>query len=204
MLVEWVAALPRWLVIGVGLGGLAAVVVAAVFALGQRFVPDTESAADQRWDGSVRRRAEIRRYLNRIDERYVERHELDGHPVAFYLPDREVAITFDPQSYFHLTDRTRADDRFVILAEHEMPGHHLGERLPFETPDVAPDPREAGDPIRAAFETLGVAPGADADRVEAAYRDRVKEVHPDQGGSREAFSELQEAYATALNHADEE
>lgn len=210
MLVEWVAALPRWLVVGVGLGGVAAVVVAAVFLLGQRFVPDTEPTAGDRVDGSTRRRAEIRRYLRRIDERYVESHETDGHRVAFYLPERDVAITFDPQSYFRLTNLdpnatdgvARDDGLFVVLAEHEMPGHHLGRRLPFDTPDVVREP--TADPVRAAFETLGVSPDADAASVEAAYRDRVKEVHPDQGGSREAFTEVREAYATALNHADEE
>ncbi len=42
---------------------------------------------------------------------------------------------------------------------------------------------------------LGVDPDADEATVARAYRDRVKETHPDQGGSREAFMRLQKAYA---------
>lgn len=44
------------------------------------------------------------------------------------------------------------------------------------------------------FEVLGLAPDADEDAVERAYRRRVKEVHPDQGGSMEAFLLVRSAY----------
>ena len=222
MLVEWLAALPRWLTVGVGLGVAAAIVVAAVFALGQRFATDGPGAANAATGGTHtadggsesigqrRRRGEIRRYLDRIGERYVEDARIGECPVAFHLPERDVAITFDPKAYVELTDAAaagvspdRAEELFVILAEHEMPGHHLAHRLPFETPDMAPDPRTASAPVRAAYETLGVSPDADTERVRDAYRDRVKSVHPDQGGSREAFAELQDAYATAMDHSEE-
>ncbi len=204
MLVEWVAALPRWLVVGVAAGAGAAVVVGVVFVLGQRFVPATESRTGS-IGASTRRRREIRQYLGRIGERYRERATVAGQEVAFYLPDREVAITFDPQAYHRLTNAgasaagVAGDELFVVLAEHELPGHQLGKRLPFDTPEPAPTTDRS---VQAAFETLGVPVDAEPDRVEAAYRDRVKEVHPDQGGSREAFTELQTAYATALDHAE--
>lgn len=42
---------------------------------------------------------------------------------------------------------------------------------------------------------LGVDPDADDAEISRAYRRRVKETHPDQGGSREAFMRLQQAYA---------
>ena len=84
-----------------------------------------------------------------------------------------------------------------------MPGHHLGRRLPFEVAEVHLGPESTPDPVAEAFDTLGLSKRADADDVEDAYRERVKEVHPDQGGSREAFSEVREAYTTALNHVDD-
>jgi len=41
---------------------------------------------------------------------------------------------------------------------------------------------------------LGLARGADAAAVRAAYRRKVKEAHPDRGGSEEAFKRVTEAY----------
>jgi hypothetical protein len=41
---------------------------------------------------------------------------------------------------------------------------------------------------------LGVEPDADAGTVRSAYRERVKEVHPDAGGSRETFKRVRWAY----------
>lgn len=45
-----------------------------------------------------------------------------------------------------------------------------------------------------AHDVLGVAPDASSSEIRRAYRERLKECHPDQGGSHEAFQELQEAY----------
>jgi len=42
-------------------------------------------------------------------------------------------------------------------------------------------------------EILDVSPDADGDVVEAAYRAKVKEAHPDQGGSAEALQRLETA-----------
>jgi DnaJ-domain-containing protein 1 len=48
---------------------------------------------------------------------------------------------------------------------------------------------------REAYRTLGLAPGADADAVRGAYRERVKEVHPDaETGDEEAFKRVNRAY----------
>ena len=45
------------------------------------------------------------------------------------------------------------------------------------------------------FDVLGVDPDADEATVVRAYRRRVKETHPDQGGSTAEFKRVQEAYA---------
>ena len=44
------------------------------------------------------------------------------------------------------------------------------------------------------FEVLGVEPGADEEAIERAYRERVKESHPDHGGTPEEFQRVREAY----------
>lgn len=45
------------------------------------------------------------------------------------------------------------------------------------------------------FAVLGLDPGADEEAIEQAYRRRVKEAHPDHGGSVAEFVEVREAYA---------
>lgn len=44
------------------------------------------------------------------------------------------------------------------------------------------------------YEILGVERGANENEIEEAYKDRVKEAHPDLGGSSEDFIEVKEAY----------
>jgi DnaJ-domain-containing protein 1 len=84
-----------------------------------------------------------------------------------------------------------------------MPGSALGSRLPFEVPEVAfSEGSDDRDPIRAAFAELGVPVTASIEEVTRAYRQRVKEVHPDQGGDEAEFKRVREAYTTAKEHAD--
>ncbi len=55
----------------------------------------------------------------------------------------------------------------------------------------APDDRSRQE----AYATLGLDPGADQTAIRDAYRDRIKEVHPDaEGGDEVAFREVREAY----------
>jgi curved DNA-binding protein CbpA len=59
--------------------------------------------------------------------------------------------------------------------------------------------------VESPYEVLGVSPDADEETLNQAYRERVKEVHPDQGGSVEAFMRVQAAYEAALEgYAPEE
>jgi hypothetical protein len=228
---ELTTLVPRWVLWGVGLGIAATGVVALAFYLGDRFVPAPAASAGRRGAaGDERRRREIRTYLNATGERFDEDHAFDGVSVPFYLPEREVAITFDAHDYFRL----EGEGVYTVLCEHEMPGRGLGRRLPFDVdePDwatgesagssggrsgrfggdrfgsdrsVGPSrPGAAGraDPVGDAFDELGVSRDADLDAVKGAYRERVKETHPDQGGDEESFRRVREAYATARNHAD--
>jgi curved DNA-binding protein CbpA len=52
-----------------------------------------------------------------------------------------------------------------------------------------PAPRQ-----KSPWEVLGLPSNSDLDVIEAVYRTKAKRLHPDTGGSTEAFKELQEAY----------
>ena len=199
MLPEWISSLPPWLVLGLLGGGLASVVVAGVFLVGGRLFPDEPTPTGHRIDGSARRRTEIRTYLRAISEPFAEDYAVHGETVEFYLPERNVALTFDAQAYFRLE---RAGT-YTVLCEHEMPVHALGRRLPFDVPKFDFGSRRSDDPVGEAFEYLDLTRTANPEDVRDAYRDRVKSVHPDHGGSQSEFKQLQEAYATAREHATE-
>ena len=51
------------------------------------------------------------------------------------------------------------------------------------------------------FEVLSVEPGAEEADIRRAYRERVKEVHPDQGGSTRQFRRVKAAYEAILSGA---
>jgi hypothetical protein len=196
VLPEWLSLIPPWLLAGVVLGSVASCCVAVVFVVGDRLFPTSHVEEGRRIDGTVRRRGEIRQYLVDIDERFHEDHTIHGETVAFYLPDRDVAITFDAKAYFRIEEA----GTYTVLCEHEMPGRGLGRRLPFEVPELDPEP-VVDDPVSVAFAELDLDPKASPDEVKSAYRTKIKEAHPDHGGDREEFKRLQDAYATARDHA---
>ncbi|AUX08180.1 molecular chaperone DnaJ [Halalkaliarchaeum desulfuricum] len=205
-------AAPAWLLAGLVVGTLLSVLIAGAFLVGARLfpAPGTATASGDRadGDGSSRRRTDVRNYLGGIDEEFFEGYVAHGEEVDFYLPRRDVAITFDAQVYFSLAEA----DTYAVLYEHEMPVHHLGRRLPFEVSGIGQSvgagvgPPGAGDvPVGAesvdvAFAELGIDRTTDVAAVRDAYRRRVKDVHPDQGGSKAAFRRVSEAYATARNY----
>jgi hypothetical protein len=51
------------------------------------------------------------------------------------------------------------------------------------------------------WEVLGVRPDANSDEVKAAWRRRVRETHPDQGGDPDEFARVQAAYKQAQKAA---
>ena len=205
MLVDGVLALPEWLLLGAVLGLGASVTVGVLFVVGERFFPSDQQESGAQWSGESRRRAEIREYLRLIDEPFAEDHFVEGREIEFYLPKRDVAITFDPRAFY----RIERSPTTAVLVEHELPGIHIGARLPFETPDIefGTDEAESGattpsaDPTRAAFAVLGLPETASEREVKRAYRQKVKEVHPDQGGDEEDFHRVRDAYATAREHS---
>jgi hypothetical protein len=203
--VEPFLALPRWVYVGVAVGALASVGVAAVLLGAARHIPDGNRRRGTVRSTEARRRAEIRAYLGGIGERFAEDATVAGERVAFYLPERDVAVTFDARTFLAL-ERTATDG---ILMEHEMPGAALRHRLPFETPeaeagDDGPGERRSvrdrlrgGRSTEAAYGVLGLSSDASEAAVRRAYRERVKEVHPDHGGDEAEFRRVREAYDAA-------
>jgi hypothetical protein len=189
--------LPGWLVDGALLGVAGSLLVAVLFYAFVRYFPGRAASAGRK-SGRSQRRDEFRASLDAIGERYTEDHVLDGQRVAFYLPDRAVAITFDARAHYRI-DRPEVE---VVLVEHEMRGPQLGSRLPFETPDLGTSDEQLVDPRAAAFAVLGLPAGADEEAVRRAYREKVKEVHPDHGGDPEEFERVREAYTTAREYAN--
>jgi hypothetical protein len=197
-----VGPLPEWLLVGSLLGVVGSLVVAGLFLVADRLYPTPTASASDRSGGAGRRRDELRAYLQAIDEPFAEDHFVEGQHVAFYLPERDVAITFDARAFY----RIERSPTTPVLVEHEMPGVQLGARLPFETPAVDAESRtdrEPTSPATAAFRELGLPTGAPLEEVKRAYRRRVKEVHPDRGGDEDAFKRVREAYTTAKQHATE-
>jgi hypothetical protein len=194
--------LPRWLVLGLGSGLVASLCAACLFYVGDRLFP-SEQTGSGNWSGDARRVVEIRQYLDAIGEPYAENHPIDGQTVEFYLPERDVAITFDARAYY-LIERSPT---YAVLVEHELPGVHLGSRLPFETPEARYDDVDGAastggaDPVDGAFAVLGVPRTATEAQIRSAYRAKVKDVHPDHGGSQDEFRRVREAYTTARKHA---
>jgi DnaJ-domain-containing protein 1 len=58
--------------------------------------------------------------------------------------------------------------------------------------------RPSSGAVESQFAVLGLAPGATLHDVKTAYRDKVKQHHPDQGGEIQEFLRLQEAYEFLL------
>ena len=193
---EWLSTVPSWLLAGLALGSVVSCCVAVVFVVGDRLFPTAPVDRSQHIDGTVRRRQELRQYLVDIDERFREDDTVHGETVAFYLPERDVAITFDAKAYFRIEEA----GTYAVLCELEMPARGLGRRLPFEVADI--EPEVPPNPVTTAFAELGLGTEASPTEVKSAYRTKLKEAHPDHGGSSEEFQRLQEAYATAQEHAN--
>lgn len=193
-----IGGLPGWLVAGFALGLLAAVGVWAAFAVGMsRFDgPGHEGAGG---DPHGPRRAEVRAYLVGLGEDFTERETVAGHDVDFWLPRRQVAVTFDARAYLGL----EAAGHTAVLLEHELPGDRIGPRLPFDTSGGRRRSPTGGQPRgeERAYARLGLEVGADRHEVEAAYRERVLEAHPDRGGDTEELQAVLEAYDHLVGEA---
>lgn len=119
---------------------------------------------------------------NPDDPSFVLRWSMDGQQFAVAC-DRWSTLRDNVRSVgLYVREKRKMESRPVTTGESEF----ANARLP-----SADDDAVAGEPPAHAI--LDVAPEADADVVEAAYRERIRETHPDHGGSPEAFQRVQRA-----------
>lgn len=90
----------------------------------------------------------------------------------------------------YLEEKRKMEGRPVATGESEF----ANARLPPADDDVV-----VAEASRAPHDVLEVAPDAPAHVVRGAYRELLQERHPDKGGSREEFVELQEAKEAMLS-----
>jgi hypothetical protein len=117
------------------------------------------------------------------DPGVVVRFNKDGEDMAAAC-DRWDSPRDNAQDLYHYLHETRMQEqRGTVTAESEYEKLRLpsGEG---ETVAAAPP----------AHDVLGVEPDATQAEIRAAYKDRLKEVHPDQGGSAEALERVRDAY----------
>jgi len=122
------------------------------------------------------------------DPGVVVRFTKDGEQMAAAC-DRWDNPRDNAQDLYHYLHETRMQElRGTVTAESE----YEKLRLPSGEGDatvVEPTARQV----------LGVDPGADDEEIREAFRERVKEAHPDRGGSAEEYERVQEARETLLN-----
>ncbi|AGN02358.1 DnaJ domain-containing protein [Salinarchaeum sp. Harcht-Bsk1] len=120
---------------------------------------------------------------------------------------RAAATGFGPQNdpdgsggTYWREERRRARERTAAergrdRAEPWAPGPgHRGSEASGRRPGAQPS--NAGMSPDRARGVLGVRSDADAETIRDAYREKVKETHPDRGGSTDAFKRVNEAYET--------
>ena len=116
-----------------------------------------------------------------------------GVTVRFWMGDREVVLTSDDQArpvdnlkklQLCIEDMRMIDRRGATSV---MQSAYL---------QLAPPVKER-DP----FEVLGLRPGANKALIDAAFKARAQEAHPDKGGTAEAMAELNAARERALERA---
>ncbi|MFB6117030.1 J domain-containing protein [Halosegnis sp.] len=125
-------------------------------------------------------------------------------------PSRSANIEYEPRDDWDDPDDWPFDDPFWTEAGGEdPPGPDEGPADWWErrtrtdrregdggTTTLAPREREA-------CETLGVDVDAEAAEIRRAYRERVKQTHPDHGGDRETFKRVRWAYEYLQEHRSE-
>ncbi|MFC7214557.1 J domain-containing protein [Saliphagus sp. GCM10025334] len=115
----------------------------------------------------------------------------DGEQMAAAC-DRWDNLRDNAQDLYHYLHETRMQEqRGTVTAESE----YQKLRLPSagEAVEAAPSP----------YAVLEVAPAADSDEIRDAFRERIKEAHPDKGGSESEFKRVQNAYQTLTNGGDQ-
>lgn len=156
----------------------------------------------ERWGGlDVRITTASQHYVDRPNVPHQHDKPDDVGVAAYYLQEGETAEDWHAIACDRWTTQ-RENARAIALWARRM---RLAERCGVTTAQSthAASALPSGDEeaivtSRPPHEVLGVAPDAPEAVVKGAYRELLKERHPDHGGSREAFDELQNAKESML------
>ena len=119
---------------------------------------------------------------------------ISGVDIPIYLPEHTTGLVFDPESYMQLHGSHR-----VFLIQDNMPLAAVIEMLPFDidAPTNMVDTTHSDDDVGVArlCDSLDVDyTPEDPDSMLSDARQKMKEVHPDKGGSKEEFMRTVSAY----------
>jgi len=139
---------------------------------------------DYEFDAQQRKR-DKRPYAraNPDDPGFVLRWSMDGHPYAVAC-DRYTKLRDNVRTVgLYLHEKRKMEGRPVETGESEFANARLppGEAMP------------PGGVCRPHHEVLGVDPDASEREIRSAYREKLKDAHPDQGGSEREFKAVKEA-----------
>jgi hypothetical protein len=152
--------------------------------------------------GADRYRYEFDAQQRKTDQRPYARANPDdpGFVLRWRMDDADYAVACDThtrlrdnvrQAGLYLREKRRMENRPVATGESEF----ANARLPPADGDT--DAVVAGEPP--AHTILGVDRDASPEKIRAAYRERVKETHPDQGGDEAEYQRVQEAREELLD-----
>jgi len=128
---------------------------------------------------------------NPDDPGFVLRWKMDGAEYAVAC-DHYTSLRGNVRTIgLYLQEKRRMENRPVETGESEF----ANARLPPADEDT--DAVVAGEPP--AHTILGVDRDASPEKIRAAYRERVKETHPDQGGDEAEYQRVQEAREELLD-----
>lgn len=124
-------------------------------------------------------------------------------------PSRSAEIEYEPRDDWDDPEDWPFDDPFWLGGEpdDDPPGPEEGPSEWWHRRVGGTTSRDGGTTTlapreREACEVLGVDPQADVDAIRSAYRERVKETHPDHGGDEDAFKRVRWAYEYLKEHRD--
>lgn len=131
---------------------------------------------------------------------YANQREPDDPGAAVYFQWRGKQMTLACDRWDRVRDNIRAVGKTVeaMRGIERWGASDMMERA-FSAFEALPAPGQTV--TLSCYDILDVSPDADRAAIKAAWRKRMKTAHPDQGGTREEYEQVQSAYEQALEVA---
>lgn len=131
---------------------------------------------------------------------YSNRRTPDDVGVAVYFQRNGKQMTFACDRWDRIRDNMRAITKTIdaMRGIERWGASDMMERA-FSAFEALPPP--SGEVTETCWDVLGIEPTVDQHAIKAAWRKRMKHAHPDHGGTREEYEQVQTAYETAVREA---